>query len=138
MKKVLVVLTVVTLLAFGAIAYAGPGFWGGGHMAVAGYGDHMGHGYGMGKGWYGGHMERWTGGYDQKFLDETTDLRKELHNKNFEYMEAARNPETNTETIAKLQEEINDLREKVHEQAPQTANTRHGGFGRYGGYGCNR
>jgi hypothetical protein len=92
MKKLIAAIAVVSILAVGAIAYAhGNGAWGGGHMGGQGYGGHMGgQGYGghmMGQA-YGGHM---MGGYgsgygtDQKFLDETTDLRKELHNKRFEY-----------------------------------------------------
>lgn len=132
MKKVLAGLTVVTLLAFGAVAFAhGTGQWGGGHMGYGGYG--MGPGYGMGHG-YGGHMYGRTGGYDQKFLDETADLRKELHNKKFEYFEATRDPNTPAETITKLEKEINDIQEKLYEKTPRTAFKGHGG---YGGFGCN-
>jgi hypothetical protein len=138
MKKVLVILAAITLLGIGAIAYAhGPGGWGGG----PGYGwSMMGPGYGgqmMGPG-FGGHrgpgygfMGR--GGYtaDSKFLDETAELRKELHTKRFEYFEALRNPKTTPETIAKLEKEIREIQEKIYEKSPRTA------FGRFGGYGCN-
>lgn len=131
MKKVLAGVTVLTLLAIGAIAYAGPGFWGGGHMMGPGYGGYgMGYGYGghMMEPGYRGHMQERAGGYDQKFLDETAGLRKELHSKRFEYFEAVRNPETKPETITKLEKEIGGLQDKIHEKAPRTA-------GRYG-YGC--
>lgn len=132
MKKVLAGVTVLTLLAFGAIAYAGPGFWGGGHMMGSGY-----EGYGMGPGYgghmmeqaYGGHMYGRAGSHNQKFLNETAELRKELHNKRFEYFEALRNPETKVETITKLEKQIGSLQDKIFEKAPRTA-------GRYG-YGCN-
>jgi hypothetical protein len=115
MKKVLAVLTVVSLIAIGTFAFAhGTGGWGGGHMGY-GYGGHM-----MGPG-YGGHMYGERGGYDQKFLDETADLRKELHSKKFEYFEAVRNPETDSTTITKLEKEIREIQEKIYEKAPRTA-----------------
>ncbi|UCE79185.1 MAG: hypothetical protein JSV13_00665 [Nitrospiraceae bacterium] len=120
MKKVLVGLTVVALLAFGSFAFAhGTGWWGGGHMGYGsggyGYGGHM-----MSPG-YGGHMYGERGGYDQKFLDETADLRKELHSKKFEYFEAVRNPETGNSTITKLEKEIREIQEKIYEKSPRTA-----------------
>ncbi len=68
--------------------------------------------------------------FDQKFLDETTDLRKEHHNKKFEHFEATRNPETTTETITKLEKEIAELQNKIHKKALRRR------FGSYGGYGC--
>ena len=127
MKKVLAILTVVTVLSIGAIAFAhGPGYGGhmgygyGGHMMGPGYGDHMGYGD-------GGHMMGRTGGYDQKFLDETIDLRKELHTKKFEYMEAVRDPRTDEKTVTELEKEITGLQEKLYAKAPRTA--RGSGYG---------
>jgi hypothetical protein len=55
----------------------------------------------------------------QKFLDETTGMRKELYNKRFEYTEAVRNPRTSSETTAKLGKEIRELQEKIFKNAPQ-------------------
>jgi hypothetical protein len=124
MKKVLAGLTVIALLAIGTFAYAhGTGRWGGGHMGGYGYGGHM-----MEPG-YGTHMYGSGGGYDQKFFDETADLRKELHNKKFEYFEAIRNPETDTETVTKLEQEIREIQEKIYEKAPRTAFRGGGAFG---------
>ncbi len=124
MKKVFAVFTVVTLLAIGTFAFAhGTGGWGGGHMGYGHGGYGMGYGYGghmMGPG-YGGHMYGERGGYDQKFLAETADLRKELHNKKFEYFEAVRNSETDSSTITKLEKEIREIQEKIYEKAPRTA-----------------
>jgi hypothetical protein len=100
MIKLAVGLIVVGILAFGIMAYAqGPG-WGGVNMMGPGYGSHMmGQGYGR---YMTGPKMGWRGsGYDQKFLDETSDVRKDLHNKKFEYFEATRNPDTKPETIAK-------------------------------------
>ncbi len=120
MKKLLVGITIVSILALGTLAFAhGPGGWGGGHMMGPGYsGGHM-----MGPG-YRGHMGGWsclgygTGQTDQKFLDETADLRRELHNKKFEYAEAVRNPNTKPSTIRKLEKEIYELEDKIYEKSP--------------------
>lgn len=133
MKKLLTGVAIISILAVGALAYAhGPGGWGGGHMMGPGYGNHM-----MGPG-YGGHMTGpmgWGGqgyqkdGTDRKFLDETAGLRKDLHEKRFEYFEAVRDPKTTNDTIAKLEREIYTIQEKIREKAPRTA------YGNPGGYG---
>jgi hypothetical protein len=129
MRKLITGLTVVTLLAVGALAY-GHGFgFGGGNMMGPGYGGHM-----MAPG-YGGHMmgQGMAGyGFDKKFLDETADLRRDLHEKRFEYSEALRDTDTTPKTIAKLEEEIRGLQEKIREKSPRTAY----GYGRTGGFGC--
>jgi hypothetical protein len=110
MKKIIVSLAVIALLAAGTIVYAhGGGYWGGGHMMGSGYGGHM-------MGW------RSPGqGFDHEFLNETTDLRRELHDKRFEYAEALRNTDTSSKTIAKFERTIRDLQEKIAEKAPRTA-----------------
>lgn len=124
MKKIVAGLTIVALLAIGVSAFAhGTGWWGGRHMSDYGYGGHM-----MGPG-YGGQMYEGSGGYDQKFLDETADLRKELHNKKFEYFEALRNPETDTDKITKLEKEIREIQEKLYEKVPRTAYRGGGAYG---------
>ncbi len=110
MKKLIVGFTVVTLLAIGVIAYAhGPSWFG------RGYGH-------MTESAYSGHMMGWTSRYDQKFLDETFDIRKDLYNKQFEYSEALRNPETTPETVTKLEQEIQKLQEKLYAKAPRGTN----------------
>lgn len=112
MKTLLIGITIVSILALGTFAFA---HWSGG------YGGHM-----MGPG-YGGHMGGWTGQRyvaeqaDQKFLDETADLRKDLHEKRFEYFEAQRDPDTTTKTLAKLEKEIYELQEKIYKDAPRKA-----------------
>ena len=68
----------------------------------------------------GGHMG-W-GGYDHKFLDETVYIRKQLYNKQFEYSEALRNPNTKPETITKLAKEIQELQRKLYTKAPRGTN----------------
>ncbi len=96
----------------------------GGHMMDRNSGGHM-----DGTG-YGGHMGGQTGQRyeeDQTFLNETVDIRKELHEKRFEYAEANRDPNTTIGTIRALEKEIYDLERQINEKAP--ANRR--------GYGPN-
>jgi hypothetical protein len=125
------------------------GGWGPGYGMMGGWGGYGGYGMGPGMmyGWggrgpgYGGYgmgpgmMYGWGGyvpsygrgpswGYTQseecqKFFDDTAKLRKELHNKRFEYFEAYRNPDTKPDTLAKLDREIHALQEKIYEKAPE-------------------
>jgi hypothetical protein len=134
-KRSAVILSIVFLFALVATAYAQMGMMGGGQgwnycpycgqsMMGGGMmgGGMMGHGM-MGRGMMGGGM---MGGYYgqseecQKFLDETSGLRKELFNKRFEYFEAYRNPKTSPETIVNLEKEIRELQEKMHAKGPRT------------------
>jgi hypothetical protein len=90
----------------------GPGMMG--HMGgMMGYGM-KGSGMGRGMMGYGYNPEEY-----RKYLDETVDLRKKLHNKRFEYSEAFRNSETKRETIMKLEKEILDLQWEIYEKAPR-------------------
>lgn len=132
MKGLILGISIVSILALGTLAFAqGMGGWSGGHMTgqghMSGYGM-MGSGYGsghMGPG-YGGHMGGRTSPVyensqaDQKFLDETADLRKELHNKRFEYAEASRNPDTTVGDLRQLEKEIYDLQSRINDKAPGT------------------
>jgi hypothetical protein len=93
----------------------GHGMMGGcGMMGGHGMGQGMMGGYGMGHGMMGGcaHDEE-----QQNFLDETADLRKELHGKKFDYFEAIRKSDTKPETISRLIVEIRDLQKKIYEKA---------------------
>jgi len=135
MKKMILGLAVALIFAVGGFAYAhGPGYdgSGGGRMMGQGYGGHMmGQGYGghmMGQG-YGGHMMARGGvGFEdnQNFLDETRDLRRDLHNKKFEYMELSRNSDTSNDTLVKLEKEIFGLEDRIKEKAPRTVIGRSG------------
>ena len=89
---------------------------------------HMG-GYGMGQGMMG------QGGYGssgyspevyqqyqeeyQKFLDDTADLRKELHSKKFDYFEARRNPDTKRGDLLKLEKAVRDIQWEIYEKSPR-------------------
>jgi hypothetical protein len=134
MRKAVIAIGVIALLAAGAAAYA---HGGGGYGYGGGYGGHMGPGYGghMGAG-YG-----YGGGYDneerQKFLEETADIRRALHEKRFDLREAYRTgDEAKAEAIEK---EMEELRDNLAEKGGFDMGKRRGygkGFGpRAGGYG---
>ena len=128
MKSLAVAFVIVSIVAVGAMAFAhGTGGWGGnngGHMGPGYGGQMMGQGHGgqmMGQG-HGGPMMGWSGqtnGQDQKYLDETKDVRKEMHDKRFEYFEASRDPKTTRETLASIENDMYELREKMHKNAPR-------------------
>jgi hypothetical protein len=122
MKMFVAVMAIAAITTFGVMAYAhgGPGGWEGHKMGP----DHMtAPGHMAEPGMYGH-------GMGPKFLDDTVDIRRSLHNKKFEYAEAIRNPETTPEDIRNLEEEISGLQKKLYEKAPPAA------YGGYGGYGC--
>ncbi|RJQ42739.1 MAG: hypothetical protein C4538_13115 [Nitrospiraceae bacterium] len=74
----------------------------------------------MGKGMMGYGMRPGMWGYNQKvyqkFLDDTKGLRRELHNKKFDYYEAMRNPDTKPEDADQLEKEIGELQKKIYEK----------------------
>ena len=132
MKKViLTVVSVVLAVLVASYGFAqmgggygmGPGMMGGGYGMGPGM---MGGGYGMGPGMMGGGYGMGPGmmGYYaqspecQKFFDDTAKLRKELHDKRFEYFETLRNPKTTRETAAKLVTEMKELQEKIYSKGP--------------------
>ena len=138
MKKMIFVVTVALIFAVGGFAYShGPGYngSGGGHMMGQGCGGNMmgqgkgGHMMGQGK---GGHMMA-RGGENvednQKFLDETRDLRRDLHNKRFEYMELTRNPDTSSDAVEKLEKEIFGLEDRIQAKVPRRVMGRAGNMG---------
>lgn len=93
------------------------GGYGIGPGMMEGYGmwPRMMYGYGpgmMGPGYYNQSEEC------QKFLEESAGLRKEIHDKRFEYLEALRNPKTTTETNAKLQKDIDELQQEIYKKTP--------------------
>jgi|Deesub1362A_J573_1020465.scaffolds.fasta_scaffold00171_25 hypothetical protein len=121
------------MMGYGMMGMMGPGMMGGYGMGsgMMGYGTCPCYGYGMmhnmmmgsGMGYGGcgmmGPGMMWGYGAEryQRFLDETVDLRRQLNSKTFEYYEALRNPETKTETVIKLQKEIQELQRKIYEKA---------------------
>jgi hypothetical protein len=67
-----------------------------------------------------------------KTLTETYELRKQLHEKRFEYLEALRTPGVDAEKIARLQKEIAELRDKIIAKTPKAAQTPRGARRGYG------
>ena len=132
MKKILI----ATVLAIG-LTTAGGYAYAHGNGGGSEYGGHgmMGGGYGMGPGMMddygdndGGYdhpgavgfgRNGWTREQNQKFLDDTVELRKEMHDKRFEYREALRNPKTTRQQLSKMEKEMIDLRDKIYDKAPQ-------------------
>ena len=101
----------------------GSGMMGGGMMGRG----MMGHGM-MGKGMMGGQgrmgmgcngmmggmmMNRMSPEMQQQFMDQTTDLRKQMMEQRFAYMEAMRNSETTPQDLAKIEKDMLDLRSKM-------------------------
>ena len=89
------------------------GQMGGGMMGPGMMGGGMGSGMGMGYGMMGNIAPD----DQQKFLDATTDLRKKMHDTQFEYAEAARNPKTTKADLLKKKKELWDIQQKIHEKA---------------------
>lgn len=122
MKRLAIGLAIVSLLTVGALAYAHEY---GSRQMGEGMPGHMMEGC-CEKGQIMGHGDETS----KKFLDETYALRKELYDKKFEHREALRNPGTTLETIAKLERQMQGLREEIREKAPE-------GIGRrFGSHGC--
>lgn len=55
----------------------------------------------------------------QKFFDQTQDLRKQMHDKRFELMELSRNPNADSLKVADLENQINTIRAKIQEKAKE-------------------
>ncbi len=145
MKKIIIASILVVGLATGfAYAHGTNGFnmmGNGGHMMDGGgygmmgnNGHMMGGGYGMmgpqmmggnfgnggngacaGPGWNGN--TTWDNEKQQKFLKDTTGLRKEMNEKRFEYWEARRNSETTKDEFTKLEKDMTDIHTKIDEKA---------------------
>ncbi len=92
----------------------GPGMMGG-MMGPGMMRSMMGHMGMMGPGMMKGY---WSKPKVKKFLDDTKDLRKELHMKKFEYMEALRNPDTPKETLTSLRKDMKKLMIQLFEKTP--------------------
>jgi hypothetical protein len=60
----------------------------------------------------------WQTAECQKFYDETRDLRKQLHDMEFEYFEASRNPKTLGGSLQKIESDLQELNKKINAQAP--------------------
>jgi hypothetical protein len=122
MKKIILISLLAVVLVSG-LAYAhGNGMGGyGGHMMGGHHGMMGGNygGYGNCPGAAGFNQNNWNSEKQQQFLDETAGLRKEMHNKRFEYMEAQRNPKTTRAELMDMENEMQEIQEKINEKAQQ-------------------
>lgn len=127
MKKILISSVLIVGLATG-LAYAHGNNWGG-HMMGGGSN------YGMMGGMMGPQMmddddggcpgAGWSGQDDgsqknyQEYLDKTRDLRRQMHELRFDYMEAYRAPNPDKATLLKIEQQMTDLRLKMLEMEKQ-------------------
>lgn len=126
MKKAILVLAIMLLSSMSVQAEErGGGGYGMGPGMMGGGGGYYGMGPGMmGGGGYGMEPGMMGSGYYshspecQAFYTDTAKLRKELHDKRFEYAETLRNPKATGETATKIAREIKDLQEKIYAKAP--------------------
>lgn len=127
MKKVIIGSLLIFGLAAGVSYGHGNGYFKGNGSHMMGSGNYMGRGHhgmsnhgGMG---YGGCQGAWwnkdSGGNEQQqeFLNATSTLRRQMHEKMFDLKEASRNPNTPPTQLAELEKEIIDLRTEIQEQA---------------------
>ena len=61
----------------------------------------------------GAMMSQMSADQQQEFLSKTRDLRKQMMEKRFAYMEAMRNPDTTPRDLAGMEKEMLDLRAKM-------------------------
>jgi hypothetical protein len=127
MKKMLISTVLIAGLATAGIVYAhgGYGMHGYGMMESGMMGSGMMSDYGGNDGDY--HCPG-AAGYgpndmnserNQKFLNGTVELRKQMNDKRFEYQEALRNPSTTREQLASVEKEMIDLRTKIYDKTDQ-------------------
>jgi len=86
-----------------------------------------------------GMMEGRTGqvsAEQQKFFDETRELRKAMHDKRFELMEAYRTADPDEKKIDGLEKEIAGIKEKIQAKAKELGVTTGPGFCGNPGMGC--
>lgn len=70
-----------------------------------------------------GSQNGWTSENYQKFMNDTVQLRKEMHDKRFDYQEARRDPKTTKAQLAEFEKAVIDLRYKIAEKADQYCQT---------------
>lgn len=138
MKKTLALTVALAVLSIGGLAFAHG--WGDGYGGGPGYCN--GPGNGGGPGVMPSFAETEEG---KKFLKETTELRKTIHGKKFELMEAYRAGDD--KKAEALEKELDELRIKLSEMAKQSGIDKYnkkrgpgycGGPGNCGGPGYRR
>lgn len=147
--KFFMVLAIVAVLGIAVTSFAG---WGRGHW---GYGQHMGAGYGMHRGWDDSPRGYGSQGYQsdlneedianldkerRAFFEATSELREELYQKELELRSELAKPEPDAKKAAGLQKEISNLEGqldqkrldqqiKMRKDFPRSENRGYGGMG---------
>ena len=116
--KIFIVLAIVAVLGIAVTSFAG---WGRGHW---GYGQHMGPGYGMHRGWDDSPRGYGSQGYQsdlseediarldkerRTFFEATSEFREELYQKELELRSELAKPEPDAKKAAGLQKDISNL-----------------------------
>ena len=153
--KIFMVLAIVAVLGIAVTSFAG---WGRGHW---GYGNHMGSGYGMHRGWADGPRGYGGPGYQsdlndedlaklnkerQVFFEATSELREKLYQKELELRSELAKKAPDAKKAVSLQKEISDLegqldqkrvehRIRMQSENPGFFAGRGGGYRRGGGPG---
>jgi len=63
-------------------------------------------------------MNQMSHGQQQEFLNQTTDLRRQMMEKRFKYMEAMRNSDASPQDLAEIEKEMLELRNKMMNKMP--------------------
>lgn len=75
-------------------------------------------GQGMGQGMMGGGMmNHMSADNQQKFMNDTKEMRQKMHMMRFEHMEAMRNPKTSLEDLADMEQKMLDMRKDMMKKA---------------------
>ena len=78
----------------------------------------MMNGGGMGQGRMdGGMMYNMTADNQQKFMNDTKEMRQKMHTLRFEYMEAMRNPKTTLKDLGDMEQKMLDMRKDMLKKA---------------------
>ena len=97
----------------------GPGMMGGKGMMMQGRQGCMNMmGQGMGQGMMGGGMmNQMSDENQQKFMNDTQEMRQKMHTMRFEHMEAMRNPNTSLKDLADMEQKMLDVRQGMMQKA---------------------
>jgi hypothetical protein len=97
----------------------GPGMMGGHGMMMQGRAGCMNMmGQGMGQGMMGGGMMyNMSADNQQKFMNDTKEMRQKMHTMRFEYMEAMRNPKTTLKDLGDMEQKMLDMRKDMLKKA---------------------
>jgi hypothetical protein len=77
-------------------------------------------GQGMGHGMMGGGvLNHMSADSQQKFLNDTKEMRQKMHMLRFDYMEALRNPKTNLKDLGDMGQKMLDIRKDMIKKVEQ-------------------